>query len=70
MRGNSGLLIQLVPEGFIEGNKGRKKPRRMWGDYLKEWTNCDSTGSVKRSEDRTGWRNMFHYLRLRRRDAD
>ena len=71
MRGSSGMLVQLVLEGFIEGKKGRGKPKRMWGDDLKEWTNCDSIELVKRrSEDRTEWRNMVHCLRLRRRDAD
>ena len=32
MRGSSGGLVQLVLEGYIEGKKGRGRPRRIWGD--------------------------------------
>ena len=36
MRGSSGGFIQLVLEGFTEGKKGRGRPRRIWGDDIKE----------------------------------
>ena len=40
MRGSSGGLVQLVLEGYIEGKKGRGRPRRIWGDDIKEWSKC------------------------------
>ena len=40
MRGSSGGLVQLVLEGYIEGKKGRGRPRRVWGDDIKEWSKC------------------------------
>ena len=48
MRGSSGGLVQLVLEGYIEGKKGRGRPRRTWGDDIKEWSNCRTMGMAKR----------------------
>ena len=48
MRGSSGGLVQLVLEGYIEGKKGRGRPRRIGGDDIKEWSKCKSIGMAKR----------------------
>ena len=71
MRGSSGGLVQLVLEGCIEGKKGRGRPRRIWGDDIKEWSNGRTMGMAKRlSENKPSWQNMVHNLRIRRSDID
>ena len=71
MRGSSGGLVQLVLEGYIEGKKGQGRPRRIWGDDIKEWSNCKTIGMAKRlSESKPSWQNMMHNLRIRRSDID
>ena len=47
MRGSSGGLVQLVLEGYIEGKKGRGRPRRIWGDDIKEWSNVNDRNGQK-----------------------
>ena len=71
LRGSSGGLVQLVLVGYIEGKKGRGRPRRRWGDDIKEWSNCTTMGMARRlSEDKPSWQNMVHYLRIPRNDTD
>ena len=43
MRGSSGGLVQLVLEGYNEGKKGGGRPKRIWGDDIKEWSNCTTS---------------------------
>ena len=69
MRGSSGGLVQLVLEGYIEGKKGRGRPRRIWGDDIKEWSKCKTIGMAKRlSENKPSWQSMMHNLRIQRSD--
>ena len=71
MRGSSGGLVHLVLEGYIEGKKVRGRPRRIWGDDIREWSNCKTIGMAKRlSENKPSWQNMVHNLRIRRSDID
>ena len=50
MRGSSGWLVQLAVEGYIEGKKGRGRPRRMWSDDVTEWTGCGTIGMARKSQ--------------------
>ena len=71
MRGSSGGLVQLVLEGYIEVKKGRGRPRRIWVDDIKEWSNCRTMRMAKRlSENKPSWQTMVHNLRIRRSDID
>ena len=71
MRGCSDGLVQLVLEGYIDGKKGRGRPRRIWGDDSKEWSNYRTMGMAKRmSENKSFWQNMANNLRIRRSDID
>ena len=71
MRGSSGGLVQLVLEGYIEGKKGRGRLRRIWGDDIKEWSNCKTIGKAKRlSENKPSWQNVVRNFRIRRSDID
>ena len=64
LRGSNGKLSQLVLEGVIEGKCDRGRRRRTWGLDLKEWSNSQNLGEVKRkAEDRQVWRNMVANLR-------
>ena len=65
MRGSNGKLTQMVLEGFIEGKKGRGRPKRKWGEDVKEWTASEPLGGAKRrSENKELWRTLVHSLRL------
>ena len=48
MRGSNGKLTQMVLEGFIEGKKGRGRPKRKWSEDVKEWTASETLGDAKR----------------------
>ena len=64
-RGSNGKLIQMVLRGFIEGKKGRGRPKRKWGEDVKEWTASEALGDAKRRfENKELWRILAHNLWL------
>ena len=48
MRGSNSKFTQMVLEGFIEGKKGRGRPKRKWGEDVKEWTASETLGDEKK----------------------
>jgi len=53
LRGSGGVDATQILEGKI----AQGRPRRMWIDDIKDWTQHDSYASIKRAvEDRTNWR--------------
>eukprot|EP00794_Sanderia_malayensis_P012563 gene12562-13849_t len=51
-------------EGFINGKRAQGRPRRMWIDDIKEWTNIKEYGQLKReAQNREQWRSMIGNLR-------
>ncbi|GFR59096.1 endonuclease-reverse transcriptase [Elysia marginata] len=66
MRGSSGPLLQLSPEGKIEGKRGQGRPRRIWMDDVKEWSGLTSYGDMKRkAENREESRDMVANLQTK-----
>ena len=52
-------LQKLSLEGKVDGKKQRGRPRRMWMDDIKGWTNKISYAEcVRDAQDRTLWRAM------------
>ena len=61
---NRNLFVNIM-EGFIDGKKSKGRPRRMWIDDIKEWTNIKEYGKLKRkAQCREKWRSMIGNLRL------
>ena len=53
LRGSAGELVQLVLEGRVEGKRSQGRPRRTWGDFVKEWSKVANIGRAKRTADKT-----------------
>jgi len=52
-------LQKLLLEGKVDGKRQRGRPRRMWMDDIKGWTNERSyTECVRDAQDRILWRAM------------
>ena len=52
-------LEKLLLEGKVDGKRQRARPRRMWMDDIKGWTNKSSYAEcVRDAQDRTVWRAM------------
>ena len=57
-------LFVNIMEGFINGKRAQGRPRRMWIDDIKEWTNIKEYGQLKRTaQNRERWRSMIGNLR-------
>ena len=60
---NRNLFVNII-EGFINGKRAQGRPRRMWIDDTKEWTNIKEYGQLKReAQNREQWRSMIGNLR-------
>jgi len=58
LRGSSGSDALQILEGKLENKSAQGRPRRMWLDDIKTWTNLDSYEVIKRTaEDRNLWRS-------------
>ena len=52
---NRNLFVNIM-EGFIDGKKSKGRPRRMWIDDIKEWTNIREYGKLNRkAQCRAKW---------------
>ena len=49
---------RLLMEGRINGRRGRWRPRTMWTDNIKEWTNISYNDCIRVAQDRERWRSM------------
>ena len=48
----------------MDGKRSKGRPRRMWIDDIKEWTNVGEHGQLKRkAQYREQWRSMIGNLR-------
>jgi len=57
LRGSSGESALRILEGKLNANTAQGRPRRMWLDDIKEWTQMNTYEAIKRlAEDRNEWR--------------
>ena len=57
-------LFVNIMEGFINGKRAQGRPRRMWIDDVKEWTNIKEYDLLKRTpQNREQWRSMIGNFR-------
>ena len=58
LRGSSGDSAIQMLDGKLEGKIAQRRPRRMWLDDVKDWSELDSYASIKgTAEDRISWRS-------------
>ena len=51
-------IQKTILTGRIEGKRGRGRPRRQWGDDVKEWTGMQLSECMSLAKDREAWRVM------------
>ena len=51
LRGSSGSDALQILEGKLENKSAQGRPRRMWLDDIKTWTNLDSYEVIKRTAE-------------------
>ena len=49
---------RLLMAGWINGRRGRGRPRTMWTDNIKEWTKMSYNECIRVVQDRERWRSM------------
>lgn len=57
LRGSSGEDALQILEGKMESNTSQGRPRQMWLDDIKQWTQLKTYGDIKRlAQDQCQWR--------------
>ena len=49
-------MHRTLLEGYIDGKKGRGRPRMSWYDNIKEWTGMQYEQATRKAMDRDKWR--------------
>ena len=55
-------IQRLLLEGKHNGKRGRGRPRTMWMDNIKEWTELGYAECVRKAYNRKQWRSMIVQL--------
>src|SRR6267154_6792363 len=64
LRGSSGLTQIQILEGYVEGKRKGRAPRRVWMKDIMDWTGLGKYKVVKRAaEERASWRLIVVNLR-------
>ena len=53
-------LAKTILQGTVPGKRGRGRPRRQWGDNIREWTGLDGAELQRQANDRDKWRKLAH----------
>ena len=70
-RGSGGERSKLLIEGFIEGKRSRGKPRADWMNNIKNWSETNNYGELKKlASQRWIWRNLTNNLNLQISESD
>ena len=51
-----------ILQGRIDGRRSRGRPRKRWGDNVKEWTGDTLTQCTRLAHDRRAWRRMVQQI--------
>ena len=52
-------ISRLLLEGQINGRRQRGRPRAMWIDNIKEWTQMQYSEAIRAAENRSRWRTTI-----------
>ena len=70
IRGSAGDMSLLILEGYIDGVRGRGRPRLNWFNDIQKWAREKIYAGVKRiAEDRAAWKSLSVNLQLREEDT-
>ena len=50
-------IQRLLLEAWIDGKRGRGRPRTVWIDNIKEWLNLSYKECIRNAENREKWRS-------------
>lgn len=55
----AGNITTHILQGTINGRRSRGRPRRRWGDDIREWTGLSLAECTHRARDRRKWRRLI-----------
>ena len=51
-------ILKQILEGKMSGKQSRGKPRKLWVDNIKKWTNCIMRECTEKAEDQGIWQTF------------
>ena len=51
-------ITKTVVEGYVEGMRRRRRPRKQYMDNIKQWTKVTTSQCVRAAEDRSRWKQL------------
>ena len=51
-------LSKTICQGTVEGGRSRGRPKKSWGDNIKDWTGISHADLIRRAEDREAWQRV------------
>ena len=58
VRGERYEYQRLLPEGTVDGKRGRGRPRNNWFSNITDWMGIDHATAVRKAQDRDQWQSM------------
>ena len=52
-------LAKTILQGTVKGGRRRGRQRKRWEDNIHEWTGLRLCNTLRRTEDREGWRELI-----------
>ena len=53
-------LAKTIMQGTVPGRRERGRPRRQWGDDIREWTGIGADLCQRKAHNRQEWRKLVH----------
>ena len=53
-------LAKTILQGTVPGKRGQGRPRRQWGDNIREWTGLSGEQLQYHAHNRKDWRKLAH----------
>ena len=53
-------LAKTILQGRVPGKRGQGRPRRQWGDNIREWTGLSGEQLQLHAHNREDWRKLAH----------
>ena len=51
-------LSKTIVQGTVRGGRKRGRPKKRWEDNISEWTGLSLSETVRKADDRVGWRRL------------
>ena len=51
-------LVKTILQGTVKGGRRRGRQKKRWEDNITDWTDLRSGETLRKTEDRHGWREL------------